>query len=76
MLNIEGCGEGLLPACSWSPAPAAELACASEADACLKARDSRVAVSLVRATMSAPLVPLSSLCTSLRRTGKTHAHTL
>ena len=57
---------------SWSAGRAPALSQARAADACLKACESRVAALLLRAKTSAPLVFLSSLCTSLHAARRQH----
>ena len=51
---------------SWSAGRAPALSQAKAADACLNAWERRVAAFLLCAKTSAPLVFLSSLCTSLQ----------
>ena len=62
----------LIPASSWSAGKAAALSHAKAAEACLKAWERRVAAFLLRAKTSAPLVFLSSLCTSLQASRSQH----
>ena len=61
-----------VPATSWSAGGAAALSHAKAAEACLKAWERRVAAFLLRAKTRAPLVFLSSLCTSLHAARRQH----
>ena len=62
----------LVPASSWSAGRAAALSHAKAAEACLNAWERRVAAFLLRAKTRAPLVFLSSLCTSLHTARRHH----